>query len=340
MQLQDPTSHFLTPLPEWPSYGLSDNLLPILKKWHNDNRKIAIATLIHIQGSAPRPLGSEMIINDQGNAYGYISGGCVEAAITAEARAVLKNNQPRLLDYGAGSPVLDIALNCGGRIKIFLRPLRNIHHYLQIREEVISKREAIALKICLATGAFTPLYGKDIYQASTPNFFILPYLPPIKLFLTGQDPITLTLISLAPSFDIIPLLLRPLGPLHPPPLLPASSYDRRPLHKILQTLTLDAYCAFYCLSHNLEEDCQFAAHILKMPAFSVGILGSTKKKADIIAKLKEDTSLKEYHLQKLSLPAGLTINSKTPAEIALSILAEISLKRPRILPHYQSSKTD
>ena len=109
--------------PAWPTYGLVDDLLPVLQTWQFQGRRIALATLVHVSGSSPRPVGSEMAINDRGEVAGYVSGGCVEAAVAAEALQVLDTGTPVTLDYGAGSPVLDVQLTCGGRIGIFVRAL-------------------------------------------------------------------------------------------------------------------------------------------------------------------------------------------------------------------------
>ncbi|AAM37737.1 conserved hypothetical protein [Xanthomonas citri pv. citri str. 306] len=91
-----------------------DDLLPTLSAWQRAGQRVAMATLIDVQGSSPRPLGSEMAISADGRVAGYVSGGCVEAAVAHEAMAALRDGQPRWLDYGEGSQVLDIQLSCGG----------------------------------------------------------------------------------------------------------------------------------------------------------------------------------------------------------------------------------
>src|ERR1700754_123626 len=95
------------PWPVWPDYALVDDLLPPLREFAHDG-PVALATLVRTQGPSPRPLGSEMAVAADGRAAGYVSGGCVEAAVAGEAVIAMAEGQPRLLDYGVGSPVLDI----------------------------------------------------------------------------------------------------------------------------------------------------------------------------------------------------------------------------------------
>ncbi|WP_199914371.1 XdhC family protein, partial [Xanthomonas fragariae] len=106
--------------PAWPSYALHDDLLPTLTAWYRAGQRVAIATLIDTQGSSPRPLGSEMAISADGRVAGYVSGGCVEAAVAHHAMAALGDGRSRRLDYGEGSEVLDIQLSCGGRIGVLV----------------------------------------------------------------------------------------------------------------------------------------------------------------------------------------------------------------------------
>src|SRR3546814_18293238 len=83
------------------AYALVDDLLPTLQRWCSAGRRYALSTLIEVVGSAPRPVGSEMAICENGEIAGYVSGGCVEAAVATEALASLHDGVPRMLDYGA-----------------------------------------------------------------------------------------------------------------------------------------------------------------------------------------------------------------------------------------------
>src|SRR3546814_17577355 len=88
--------------PNWPAYALVDDLLPTLQRWDSAGRRYALATLIEVVGSAPRPVGSEMALCANGEIAGYVSGGCVYDEVETEALAVLQDVVPCLIDSGAG----------------------------------------------------------------------------------------------------------------------------------------------------------------------------------------------------------------------------------------------
>jgi xanthine dehydrogenase accessory factor len=100
------------------------DIYPQLKKWHENNRPIVMATVVQVYGSAPRPLGSKMIITDNNSFAGSVSGGCVEGAVIREANQILKNMHPKLLSYGISNDTAwDLGLACGGKIQVFLELL-------------------------------------------------------------------------------------------------------------------------------------------------------------------------------------------------------------------------
>ena len=90
-------------------------------EWLNAGRRIAIATVVETWGSAPRPVGSNLVIDDQGNFLGSVSGGCVEGAVVEVAEEVLRGGEPRLLHFGiADSDAWDVGLPCGGEIDVYV----------------------------------------------------------------------------------------------------------------------------------------------------------------------------------------------------------------------------
>jgi len=311
--------------PAWPVYGLIDDLLPVLERWQHEGRRAALATLVDITGSSPRPVGSEMAISDTGEIAGYVSGGCVEGAVAAEAREVLATDKPVLLDYGAGSPVLDVQLTCGGRIRIFVRALPDLGAYVQRWATARSKREALDVGIDLTDGSheFTP-------GAATRDerYFHQQYLPPPRLIVAGSDPVTLALCQLASTFGYEVALLRPYGPATVPADTTLCHYDTRPLARVIQDIRIDAWCGVYTLTHDIDDDHAILLRALQSGAFCVGALGSRNKARLRAARLRED-GIDDATIARLSTPAGLDIGARDPREIALSILAEMTRHRPR-----------
>ena len=99
-------------------------VLPEIERWRGEGKKIALATVVKVYGSAPRPLGSKMAITADGDMAGSVSGGCVEGAVFEEAQGVLRDDVPRLLKYGITDELaLSVGLACGGEIEVFVEPL-------------------------------------------------------------------------------------------------------------------------------------------------------------------------------------------------------------------------
>lgn len=98
--------------------------LLIAENWKKDGKSLAIATVVETWGSAPRPVGSHLVIDTDGNFEGSVSGGCVEGAVVAEAADVIETGRPRMLEFGvADETAWQVGLSCGGRIRVYVEPL-------------------------------------------------------------------------------------------------------------------------------------------------------------------------------------------------------------------------
>lgn len=98
--------------------------LTIAESWHGEGRKLALATVVETWGSAPRPVGSHLVIDAEGNFDGSVSGGCVEGAVVTEALDVIDSGKPRMLEFGvADETAWQVGLSCGGRIKVYVEKI-------------------------------------------------------------------------------------------------------------------------------------------------------------------------------------------------------------------------
>lgn len=98
--------------------------LQTAEAWIDAGRKVAVATVVETWGSAPRPAGSHLVIDAEGNFEGSVSGGCVEGAVVGEAVDVIASGKPRMLEFGvADETAWRVGLSCGGRIKVYVEPL-------------------------------------------------------------------------------------------------------------------------------------------------------------------------------------------------------------------------
>lgn len=103
---------------------MDHSVLETASAWMEQGRKLALATVIETWGSAPQPVGSQLVIDGDGNFMGSVSGGCVEGAVITDARDVMKTGEPRILDFGvADETAWKVGLACGGKIRVYVEPL-------------------------------------------------------------------------------------------------------------------------------------------------------------------------------------------------------------------------
>jgi xanthine dehydrogenase accessory factor len=326
--------------PDWPDAALTDDLLPFIEQGHRAGRRHALATLIGVDGSSPRPLGAEMVIADDGSFCGYVSGGCIEASVVAESRAVFAGAPSKRLVYGRDSSFVDIVLACGGRIEVLLRRLDNAEAYIEALQTARRARQPLTVLSALdGTGLqFAPNQSRTgRCVADGEEVFAKQHLPRTRLLIVGGGPEALALARLAPAFDIETSLLRPNGPAAPPTDALKARYERGPISRAFATQRLDVWSAVYALSHDLDLDAAALLHALPSPAFVVGALGSRGRAELLRTKLRAE-SLDEAAIARLQAPAGLDIGAATPMEIALSILGQIVAARthkPAVRPAAQ-----
>ena len=104
--------------------GQGTDPLTLAERWVGEGRRVALATVVETWGSAPRPVGSHLVIDSEGNFEGSVSGGCVEGAVVGEAIDVLENRTPKMLEFGvADETAWQVGLSCGGRIKVYVEPV-------------------------------------------------------------------------------------------------------------------------------------------------------------------------------------------------------------------------
>jgi xanthine/CO dehydrogenase XdhC/CoxF family maturation factor len=98
-----------------------NDILKAAEAWRKDGRAVALATVVETWGSAPRPVGSNLVIDGEGNFLGSVSGGCVEGAVVTEALDVIENGEPKMLEFGvADESAWKVGLSCGGTIRVFV----------------------------------------------------------------------------------------------------------------------------------------------------------------------------------------------------------------------------
>ena len=98
-----------------------EDVLGAAAAWRTEGRRVALATVVQTWGSSPRPVGSQLVVDDQGAMLGSVSGGCIEGAVVLEAQQSIKDGKPRLLDFGVtNEQAWEVGLACGGKVRVFV----------------------------------------------------------------------------------------------------------------------------------------------------------------------------------------------------------------------------
>ena len=303
--------------------------LQIAAGWVREGHEVAIATVIETWGSAPRRKGSHLAIRGDGLFEGSVSGGCVEGDVITEAQALLEAGAvSRRLDYGvADETAWQVGLACGGRISVLVQRLSDAGFALTLIDRLIAAAaagEPVALATDLATGATREGDIGDVVNH---------WPPPRRLAIIGAVHIAQALVPLALGLGIGVTVIDPRGLFAADARFSGQNengqrfagldLDRRWPDEALAEWRPNAASAIVALTHDPKLDDVALAAALNSPAFYIAALGSRKNHAKRCERLAEG-GFGPADLARLHGPAGLAIGAADPAEIALSIAAELT----------------
>ena len=279
-----------------------------------------LVTLTGIIGSSPRALGAQMAVATDGSFAGSLSGGCLEAAIVAEALAAHSARCPRLVRFGAGSPFIDIRLPCGGGLDLLFNPAPEP----QALEGVIRSlrdRQPAALALSLAA-PFAQQAPPGKPAGWKKGAFLRPYRPPLRIVALGEGEDLAALVRLAAAFGTETIALTPDRLIterlrcegHEVVLLETN--DRRP------GLIGDDRTAIVSLFHDREWEEALLPWLLRLPVFYVGAVGS-RRRHEMRYKMLRRQMPHEDVAARLRMSVGTIPAARDPSTLALSILAQI-----------------
>lgn len=318
--------------------------------WMAAGRRVALATVVETWGSAPQPVGSKLLIDADGDFQGSVSGGCVEASVVAEAADVIAEGRPKLVSFGVeDGTAWNVGLACGGTIRILIEPLQaDTGAYRDLVADLGVRRPA-ALVTEFASGAKRLVHdaaeaGPDLASAVTEAFrtdksrlveapggerFIDVFNPPLKLIIVGAVHIAQRLLPLAEGLGFDVTIVDPRGAFATPERFDQAKLCREWPDGALAKIGIDGSTALVALTHDPKLDDPALLHALQSDALYVGALGSRKTHARRIERLLA-AGLPAEALERIHAPIGLDLGAEGPAEIALSIIAEIvAVKRGR-----------
>ena len=304
--------------------------------WVNRGQGVALATVIATWGSSPRPVGSHMAISASGEVVGSVSGGCIEGAVIHEAKRVIEEKIPTQLHFGVtDEQAWEVGLTCGGEVTVYVEPLgQNVQRLLDCRTQgkaAVLVRDLSRHQQSVVTHegvwgeiALTEKRQQYLLQQAESHFleeegwFVHVFSLPRRLIVVGAVHITQTL---APMAQMVGYQVYVIDPRRT--FATADRFPDLPLYhewpeEIMPSLALDDRTAVAALTHDPKLDDPALRIALASTVFYIGALGSRRTHAKRLHRLQDVQGVDRIHA-----PIGLPIGSRTPAEIALSILAQI-----------------
>lgn len=325
-----------------------------IDSWLEEEKPIALATVVQTWGSAPRKAGAKMALTPDGGISGSVSGGCVEGAVFEEGTAALEAGTPKLLHYGvADETAWEVGLACGGIIEVFVEPLNTAVYTLM--HQLIENDEAGATITVIqgpdgllgnhlavsrsgeqvgtlgsdeldqkAIEAERPLTSSQRVQLTDDvEVFVDVIRPSPTLIMVGGVHIAVALAHMAKLLGYQTVVVDPRRAFGSDERFPhADNLITKWPKKAFAELKLTQETAVALLTHDPKIDDPALEIVLNQPVFYVGALGSNKTHAKRVARLKE-MGFDEETIGRIHAPIGLDIGANNPEEIALAVMAEI-----------------
>jgi len=301
--------------------------------WLDAGSNCWLATVVQTWGSSPRPVGSLFTCNARGQLAGSLSGGCVEDDLVEKLLAgTLATHAPQFFRYGVTAEETErLGLPCGGFLDIVVEPLTPPAHLAQLRHvtERLTRRGRVRRTVDVKRGTSSIA---DVEDHLDPTFdeatqiLCQTFGPRFQLFIIGAGMVSKYLAEMAQMLDYAVTVCDPREQLLADFGVQGALAVTDMPDDAIKAYANDAGSAIVALTHDPRIDDMGLMQALKTNAFYIGAMGSTKTSA---ARRKRLLALDvtEAELAHLHAPIGLPIGSKTPPEIAIAILAEITAVR-------------
>jgi xanthine dehydrogenase accessory factor len=305
--------------------------------WHRAGRGAALATVVETWGSAPRPVGSLLAVAGDGEMAGSVSGGCVEGAVVIEAGEALKDGDPRLLTYGVSDDeAFAVGLACGGTIRVLVEPLGGAlpPDLVEALTQARADRRPAAYVVNLRTWERRiagPQDFPDRFRMDRSGLeddgetFVAIHNPPLRMIVVGAVHIAQALVPMARLAGYDVTLVDPREAFGSAARFPGEAILHDYPDEVMADLSPDARTAVVTLTHDPKIDDPAIRAALASPCFYLGCLGSTRTHAKRLDRLRA-AGIPEDAIARIHAPVGLDIGARTPAEIAVSVLGEITAR--------------
>lgn len=327
------------------------NYLDIIKKWSAKNKFIGLARVVKTWGSSPRPVGSVMLINSDGEMAGSVSGGCVEGAVVKTAKQLLEDKTNQKLSYGVtDDEAWSVGLTCGGSIEVYVQSVdfttgvwERLTHNLEINKSSVMVSEmgngnkntlieengetlGDQLPDDLLEEAKTAHDERNhkIIEYEDRSYFIHIFPRKSLLLIIGASHVTVDLVAMGNKFEFTTIVIDPRGY-----FVEKTTFSDAPTQlivaypsEVLANFPLDAYTYCAILSHDPKIDDNALEVLLESKVAYIGALGSRKTHEKRIRRLAEK-GISKKSIDRIKAPIGVDIQAKSAQEIALSIMGQI-----------------
>lgn len=302
--------------------------LEVLKscgQWLDGGHRCQLVTVIKTWGSSPRPEGAMLAIRDDGRVVGSVSGGCIEDDLIDQVRKQgITRALPEIVTYGiTADQAHRFGLPCGGTIELAIEPLSASSRIPELLQR-LSARELVARRLDLGTGEVTlGQAGPGMSLQISASTLTTVHGPRWRLLIIGAGQLSRFLAQIAIGMDYHVTVCDPREEYRADWQVEGTELVHAMPDDVVIEMRPDARCAVLALTHDPKLDDLALMEALKSDAFYVGAIGSRANNAKRRERLKL-FDLTDTQLARLRGPVGLYIGSKTPPEIAISILAEMT----------------
>jgi xanthine dehydrogenase accessory factor len=297
--------------------------------WLDRGHRVVLGTVVRTWGSAPRPPGSLMAIRDDGQVSGSVSGGCIEDdLISRVARGELAPQLPQITSYGATADEAQrFGLPCGGTVQLVLEPL-SLRSQLRELLAAIEGRRRVARRVEMGTGVVQLAAAAE---GDTLRFdgklLVTVHGPRLRLLIIGGGQLSGYLAAMAVMLDYGVTVCEPRDEyLEGWRAIEGVTLSRTMPDDLVLAMTLDTHSAVVALTHDPKLDDLALMEALHTPAFYVGALGSKRNNEARRERLLQFDVSREASA-RLRGPVGLRLGGRTPPEIAVAIVAEMTAVR-------------
>jgi xanthine dehydrogenase accessory factor len=302
-----------------------DDVLARMWQWHREGLRTALVTLVGIEGAAPRPLGAQMAVADDGRYCGYLSGGCLEKAIALEACDVIAAGRNRLVRFGRGSRYIDVRLPCGSGLDLYFDCCLSGELLQRIAEHEAARRRFVLKRLLTSGISAVHLWQDGVdppVSSRDGDAFARVFFPRPRLLLLGSGPAVAALALLASSTGLETEIWSPDEATRTELCAAGLRCAAEPKLSDAAINRVDASTAVVLIFHEHDIEPAILTRLLRRGAFYIGVLGNRAVHRQRLQALAE-LGFADAELARIRAPIGSIAGAKSKATLAVGILAEL-----------------